>query len=135
MRRIKKRGRRFSMPEIALMPLIDMALTLLVIFMVAAPILQRGIRVDLPKGDTKEAQGKQELVVTITRDEKLFFNSYPLERKDLTATIKREMGGKDDLPVYIRADEKITYGRVIEIVDELKQSGIRFVAMSTRAVN
>ncbi len=135
MKRMRRRVKRFAMPEIVLTPLIDTALTLLVIFMVAAPILQRGIKVDLPKGDTKEAQGKQDLIVTITKDNKLFFNSSPVAKKDLLSTVKRELGVRDDLPVYVRADESISYGKVIEIVDELKRSGVKYIAMSTRAIN
>ena len=120
------------MPEIVLTPLIDTALTLLVIFMVAAPILQRGIKVELPKGNSKEIDGKQELVVTITKDYKLYFNSFPVEQKNLVNAVKKEM--RDDVPVYVRADETISYGKVIEVVDQLKQAGVRYVAMSTRAV-
>jgi hypothetical protein len=85
-----------------LTPLIDTALTLLVIFMVAAPVLQRGIKVDLPKGNSKEVKGKQELVVTITKDAKLFFNSFPVEKKKLASTVKKEFMGRDDEPVYVR---------------------------------
>jgi len=135
MKRTKRKVRKFVMPEVSLTPLIDTALTLLIIFMVTAPELQRGIKVDLPKGNSKEAQGKQELVVTVTKTSKLFFNSFPIERKDLCASVKKDMGNREDLPVYIRADEGIAYGKVIEIVDELKQAGIRYVAMSTRAIN
>ena len=135
MRRGKRKPKHFTMPEIVLTPLIDTALTLLVIFMVAAPVLQRGIKVDLPKGDSKEVKTKQEMVVTVTKNYEIFFNSFPVKQKELTATVKKEMGERDDIPVYIRADETINYGKVIEIVDELKRSGVRYVAMSTRAIN
>lgn len=135
MRRRKRKHKYFSMPEINLTPLIDTALTLLLIFMVAAPALQSGIKVDLPKGNSKEVKGKQDLVVTVTKNFKLFFNSFPVEKKDLAAAVKKEMGSMDDIPVYVRADEGISYGKVIEIVDELKQAGVRYVAMSTRAIS
>lgn len=134
MRKLRRKIKRFNLPEIMLTPLIDTALTLLVIFMVAAPVLHRGIKVDLPKGNSKEVKGKQDLVVTITKDSKLFFNSFPVEKSSLAATVKKEMLD-DQTPVYVRGDSSISYGRVIEIVDELKQSGVRYVAMSTRAAN
>lgn len=131
----KKRTRRFAMPEISLTPLIDTALTLLVIFMITAPMVQNGIKIDLPHGNSKEIGNQQELVVTMNKDEKLFFNSYPIKRSNLVESIKKAIAQHEDLPVYIRADESVAYGKVIEIVDELKIAGVKYVAMSTRAIS
>ncbi|MFH1644407.1 MAG: biopolymer transporter ExbD [bacterium] len=130
----KRRTRRFVMPEISLTPLIDTALTLLVIFMITAPMVQNGIKVDLPQGNSKEVGVQQDLVVTMNKDGKLFFNSYPIKRSSLVDSVKKALNQKEDFPVYIRADETISYGNVISIVDELKQAGVKYVAMSTRAI-
>jgi biopolymer transport protein TolR len=133
MRRSRKsRARRFCMPEISLTPLIDTALTLLVIFMVTAPMIHHGIKVNLPQGQSKESGREQELVVTMSRDGKIYFNSYPVEREDLVEGIKKSLLYREDTPVYVRADESITYGEVIKIVDTLKQAGVRFVSMATK---
>lgn len=134
MRSRKKRSKRFTLPEITLTPLIDTALTLLVIFMITAPMIQNGIKVDLPQGNSKEVGSQQELVVTMDKDGKLFFNSFPIDISKLVESVKDAMGERDDLPVYIRADDKVSYGKVIEIVDKLKFAGVRYVAMSTRAI-
>lgn len=133
--RVKKRKmRRFTMPELMLTPMIDTAFTLLVIFMVTAPMVQYGIKVDLPYGKSKEvASPQQELVVTMTKNDKLYFNSYPVEKETLADTVRKAMLGKEDFPVYVRADEGLEYGKVISIVDELK--GVtKVVALSTRDV-
>jgi len=130
----KRRSRRFKMPEISLTPLIDTALTLLIIFMVTAPMTQNSIKLDLPKGKSKEVGAEQEIVISVTRDNKLFFNSYPVDKDQLVVKVKDSLKNREDLPVYVRADEKVSYGRVIELVDELKQAGVQYVAMSTRAV-
>jgi biopolymer transport protein TolR len=133
MARIKKRSmRRAHMPEIALTPLIDVFCVLLVIFMIAAPMVQNGIRVDLPQGRSKEVGATQDLVVTLSKDKKLFFNSYPIKRSDLVSTVQKALAEKEETPIYVRADEAVSYGNVIEIVDELKMAGVRYVAMSTR---
>ena len=130
----KKRGHRFKMPEVSLTPLIDIALTLLIIFMITAPMVQNGIKVDLPQGDSKEVGKQQELVVAMSKDEKLFFNSYPIKKEDLVSSVQKALVQREDMPVYIRADESVAYGKVIEIVDKLKMAGVKFIAMSTRAV-
>lgn len=122
------------MPEVSLTPLIDTALTLLVIFMITAPMIQNGIKVDLPQGNSKEVGTQQELVVTLSKDGKLFFNSFPVENSLLVNTVKKAMGERLDLPVYIRADENVSYGTVIKIVDELKIAGVKYVAMSTKSI-
>jgi biopolymer transport protein ExbD len=122
------------MPEITLTPLIDSALTLLVIFMITAPMVQYGIRVDLPVNKSKEMNMQQEMVVTLNKDGKLYFNSYPVDKNTLIDSVKKEMGRRDDLPVYVRADKTVAYGQVVEIIDFLKQAGVRFVAMSTRSM-
>lgn len=128
----RKKRRLFSMPEITLTPLIDTALTLLVIFIVTTPMVQNGIKVDLPYGKSKEVGSQQEFVVTLNKNNELYFNSYPIKREELVAAVQKALAGSDDIPVYIRADETVSYGKVIEIVDELKQANVKYVAMSTR---
>jgi len=128
----RKRGKRYIMPEVSLTPLIDTALTLLVIFMVTAPMMQHGIKVDLPQGETKEAPKQQELVVVVTKDGKLFFNSFPVTKQTLIEKVKKEMGQGNDT-VHVRADKGVSYGSVIDIVDTLKGT-VPAVALSTRAV-
>lgn len=131
----KRRARKFVLPEVSLTPLIDTALTLLVIFMITAPMVQNGIKVDLPQGSSKEVGAQQELVVTLNKEGKLFFNSYPIERSVLVDTIKKALRGRQSAPVYVRADEVVAYGKVIEVVDELKVAGVKYVAMSTRGIS
>ena len=135
MGRIKKsrsRAKRFEMPEISLTPLIDTALTLLVIFMVTAPMVHYGIRINLPHGKSKEVGTEQEIVVTMSKNGKLFFNSYPIEKDELVSSVQKSLLYREETPVYVRADELISYGDVIKVVDTLKQAGVKFVAMSTR---
>lgn len=120
------------MPEISLTPLIDTALTLLVIFIVTAPMVQNGIQVNLPQGKSKETGNKQEFVVTMQKNGLLSFNSYPVEKEHLAEMVKKALINHEDDPVFVRADETVSYGKVIEIVDSLKQANVKYVAMSTR---
>ena len=135
MRRRKRRFKRVALPEVSLTPLIDTALTLLVIFIITVPAIQNGIKVDLPQGNSKEVGTQQELVVTLNKEGKLYFNSYPIDRRSLVDTVTKAMKTQEDRPVYVRADRTVSYGKVIEIVDELKVAGVKYVAMSTRSVH
>ncbi len=130
----RSRMSRLTMGEVSLVPLIDAFATLLVIFMVTAPMVQNSIKVDLPHGKSREVGVAQELVVTVSKEGKLFFNSYPVENKKLVDVVQKALHHKEDTPVFVRADEVVAYGKVIEIVDVLKQAGVKYVAMSTRPV-
>jgi len=79
--------------DISMTPLIDTALTLLIIFMITTPIIQNAIRVSLPKGESKEDEGgSQELIVYIDKDKHLFFNGQEHEQGELIELIKKHVG-------------------------------------------
>jgi len=129
---VKKRGSRVSIPDVSLTPLIDTALTLLVIFMITAPMVRYGIKVNLPHGTSQQVSDLQELAVTIDPEGKLYVNNRSIDKQDLARTVHAELAGQRDVPVYVRADRSISYGLVIEVVDILKRSGVHLVAMSTQ---
>jgi biopolymer transport protein ExbD len=75
---------------------------------------------------------KKEFVVTMQKNGLVSFNSYPVEKEQLVETVKKALINHEDEPVYVRADKAVSYGKVIEIVDSLKQANVKYVAMSTR---
>lgn len=109
-------------------PLVDVMLVLLVIFMVTAPMMQQGVEVNLPKATNAPLEGKSEqLVLSIDKEGKLFLgskNEIPLEQIGIKTKAvleaKREPNGK----VYIKADKAIDYGRVMEVMGRLYDSGV-----------
>jgi len=132
MRRSRSRRRqRMPMQDISLTPLIDTALTLLIIFMVATPMLHNAIRITLPKGEAKEAQAnKQEIVVYIDHDGKLFFNGTPIADQKLIDALQKELQNQSDRTVFVKADTQASYGKVFELVDQIKVvGGIKHVAL------
>ena len=126
--------RKHAWPELILTPLIDTFATLLVMFIITAPMVQNSIKVDLPFGKSKEVGATQELIVTLQKDGKIFFNNFPTNKQDLVTSIQKSLANKEDTPVFVKADRTLAYGKVIEIVDQLKEAGVRYVAMSTQAM-
>jgi len=131
-----QRRQRKTIAEISLTPLIDTALTLLVIFMITAPIMNNSIRVTLPKGQSREDAGaRQDLVVTIDKRGNLFFNGQPVATTDmLIGLIKKQVThNNEERTVFVQADEAVFYGKVLELVDNIKVvGGISYVALATK---
>lgn len=135
LRRMKNRGH--VVQEISMTPLVDVALTLLIIFMVATPMLQNVIKVELPSSRIDDgvpsSQTQQDLTVYIDKGRKMYLNGteYPLQTllKELKVLVKK---GKDEI-VFVKADQAVPYGIVIDLVDTIKVSGgIKYVALATK---
>lgn len=132
----RRRSRHTTMPEVNVIPLIDVSLMLLVVFMVTTPMLQHGIKVDLPQGQSQEAKGtKQELVVYIDKNSKLFLGDAEMTQDTLINSLKKKTKGNIDQTVFVKADRAVNYGKVIEVVDHIKcVGGIKYVALATHRV-
>ena len=132
--RFKRKKRDSKLPELSMNPLIDTALTLLIIFMVTTPMLQNSINVDLPKGKSQEDTGtKQELVINIDKEENIFFNNEKIELKELNQAIKNQIGDNLDQVVFVKGDESIKYGKLIDVVDSIKYiGGLKNVVLATK---
>lgn len=131
----RRRRHRHMINDIPLTPLIDTALTLLVIFMVTTPMIHNAIKVELPKGKVREDNSsKQELVVYVDRYGKLFFNDSAVRtEQELVVAIKNAAGSDPDRMVFVKGDQAASYGRIIELVDHLKDvGGIKYVVLATK---
>ncbi len=121
---------RRVLSEINVTPLVDVMLVLLVIFMVTAPMLQRGTDVQLPQAQHSEAKEQERLTLTLTREGRIYLNNEEVPRSALrdrlvAATRDRER------TVQFRGDARVQYGLVIEVMDTLKAAGIESVGMIT----
>ena len=116
--------------------LIDVALTLLVIFMVATPMLQNAIKVTLPRGNAQEDKPQQqanELIVFIDKNGDFYINKEKVAKADFIAQIKKAVGNDQEKTVYVQADTAVSYGTVVELVDDIKfVGGIKYVALATQ---
>jgi len=121
------RHRRFTpMSEINVTPLVDVMLVLLIIFMITAPLLQVGVPVDLPKTSAQQVGGKDEpLVVTVNAKDEIFLGETKHETEELREKLKAVYAEKPDQRVFIRGDKSINYGRMMEVMGVVIDSGFR----------
>jgi len=119
-----RRGRGRGFGEINVTPLGDVMLVLLVVFMVTAPLLSTGLRVELPNVEATEAPVKDtKLVVTVTKDEKVFFGE-----DDVTSTVEGVLATnpriQKEKELYIRADKNVRYAAVARVVAAARAAGV-----------
>jgi biopolymer transport protein TolR len=131
------RGRRL-MGEINVVPYIDVMLVLLIIFMITAPLLTQGVKVDLPKAGAEplEAQRLQPLVLSVDRNGRLYLNvgadpQAPLDEATVLARATATLRHDPDTQVLVKADSAVAYGRVVQAMVVLQQAGARKVGFIT----
>jgi biopolymer transport protein ExbD len=121
-----------SLSEINVTPLVDVILVLLIIFMVTAPMMTRGIDVKLPRTESGADATEQRLIVSVDRDNTVYLNDRPVNLNLLTDRLKTEMKRTGLDFVFLRADQEVPYGRVMLVMDQIKKSGADRVGMVTQ---
>jgi biopolymer transport protein TolR len=124
-----------SLAEINIVPLVDVVLVLLIIFMITAPVLQSGIEVDLPKTKTVKEISVARLVVTIDRAQRIYLGDKPVNIHDLGNLIRAQSSDAAHQVVYLRADETVPFGSFTTVIDALRQAGIENVSIVTRPLS
>ncbi|HUG42880.1 MAG TPA: biopolymer transporter ExbD [Acidobacteriota bacterium] len=125
-------GTRPSLAEINIAPLVDVVLVLLIVFMVTAPILQTGIEVRLPQTRTvASVDPEQRAVVTISREDVLFYRADRIHFSELGERLRMEVGDSG-LPIFLQADEDVRWKTIVAVVDEIRMSGYERISLVTR---
>jgi len=135
-----RKNRRFRstkkhLADLSMTPLIDVALTLLIMFMVATPIIHNAIKVTLPQGQAQEISNnsKDELIVFIDKNGDFYIDTLKINKSDIIGHLKKIVGDNLEKTVYVKADTSVSYGTVLELVDEIKFiGGIKYVALATQ---
>ncbi|MEK6617531.1 MAG: biopolymer transporter ExbD [Nitrospirota bacterium] len=126
----ESRHRRF-LAEINVIPLVDVVLVLLVIFMVTAPMLYRGMDIKLPTSTSNTIRPEERIILTIERDQKLYMDKDPVSVRQLEFKLKMFKQRNAEVAVYLRADRDVPYGTVVQVMDGVKRSGIEKLGMVT----
>ena len=134
----QRRQKLRPMSEINVVPYIDVMLVLLIIFMVTAPLLMQGVKVDLPEAatDPVENQDPEPLIVSINAGGELFLNLGAGQQQVLSlATVKQRvsvvMRRSPDKPVLVWGDRAVPYGQVVSLMAALQEAGAPSVGLVT----
>jgi biopolymer transport protein TolR len=126
------------MSEINVVPYIDVMLVLLIIFMITAPLLSQGVKVDLPQvpSEPMPPTDKEPVVVSVDAVGNFFVNYGDNQDKPVTATVLASrinalIKYQPDIPVFVKGDTSVSYGRVVELMALLQSAGVDGVGLVT----
>ena len=128
------------MSEINVVPYIDVMLVLLVIFMITAPLLTQGVKVDLPQAPAEPLENVDQEPLVVTVDAQgLFYVNYgdnqedPIDPRTLLTRVSALLRYRPGLPVVVRGDKDVSYGNVVAVMTLLQQAGAPSVGLMTES--
>jgi biopolymer transport protein TolR len=133
----RARGRRVSttLAEINVIPLVDVMLVLLIIFMVAAPMLQRGVEVSLPQARRSAEIASERLFIDVPfsfkQDRRVFLLKEPIRLEVLAERIRQRLVNRSDKQVFVRSDSRLEVQALIDVLDALKAGGVQNAGIVT----
>ncbi|MEW5984003.1 MAG: biopolymer transporter ExbD [Acidobacteriota bacterium] len=119
--------------DINVTPLVDVMLVLLIIMMLVAPMLQKGVDVKLPlaSNSTDKPETQEQTVVAVTADKRLYLNGIPIREDDLRVQIDAVLENKKEKLVLIKGDEDAPYGTIMSVMDRLREAQIENIGLVT----
>ena len=133
----RARGRRVSttLAEINVIPLVDVMLVLLIIFMVAAPMLQRGVEVALPQASRSDPVASERLFIDVPlsyrKDRRVYLLKEPIQIDVLAERVRQRLVNRSDKQVFVRSDNKLDVQALIDVLDALKAGGVQTAGIVT----
>ncbi len=123
-RTLRSRHAGTVLGDINVTPLVDVVLVLLLVFMVTAPMMSRGIDVSLPVANQQDIAPEDRITVSVNARGTVFIGSQPVAIPLLEEQLRGRLQGQATRVVYLRADRALQYGKVIEVVDIMKHAGV-----------
>ena len=128
-----KAGAQMAAPNV--IPMADIMLVLLIIFMVVTPMLQKSLPVDMARvNNAKEMQDADKddaIIVAVTRDGTIYLKNTKITKEDITGQIKDMLSARLDKTVYVKSDARAKYGDVVAVVDEIRSAGVDQLGLLT----
>ena len=137
---MERTRRRKQMAEINVVPLIDVMLVLLIVFMITAPLITQGIKVDLPQADAEPVENSEELslVVSINAEGNYFISlgeeddPEPVALELIQDNVAKIITQNPAVPVFVEADQSVNYGLVTRLMSTLAQAGVEDIHLITQ---
>ncbi|MCL2673024.1 MAG: biopolymer transporter ExbD [Alphaproteobacteria bacterium] len=132
--RLRKRVSSRYMARMDMTPMVDVMFSMLVLFMVTAPMITTGIPLDLPSADNRPLEeGDAALNISFNREGVIFIGEEAVEPENLVAKIRAIRGANPNVRVIISADRTVSYGQVIELMGRLRSAGYTQIGLKTDA--
>ena len=123
------------MSDINVTPFVDVMLVLLIIFMVTAPMMTHGVKVDTPQTTHQQMDvDEKALVISIDASQHVFINNYQLNASEVREKLPTILDVKHTSDVYLKADKSLPYGLVMDVMAQIKDAGIEKIGMVTEPV-
>ncbi len=130
--RSNRRGKYRPLAEINVTPFVDVMLVLLIVFMVTAPLLVPGVKVDLPNSSAKPlSQDAKPIQITLDHSGAIFLQQTKLSAEELIPKLLAISNGRKDMRIYIRGDERLSYGSVMAVIGDISGAGFTKVALQS----
>ena len=124
-------GNKEVKSDINVVPLVDVCLVLLVIFMVVTPLLQKGVAVILPEASYAAKKPEVKITLTVKKDETIFLEMDQVPKSDLHLRLKKLFEARVEKSLYIKADTTLNYQVIMDIMDICQQAGLEGVGLMT----
>ncbi|MGA0333443.1 MAG: ExbD/TolR family protein [Kiritimatiellia bacterium] len=118
--------------EINLTPLMDLTFILLITFIITFPLLESGLPVSLPKAAGTPIEDQDTVTVTVNAQGSWFFDKRAVNREQFVSELKYLKASRPDAVILLRGDEGLAYGRLIEVMQVLKENGIQKISLVTQ---
>jgi biopolymer transport protein TolR len=123
---------RNTLSEINVTPMVDVMLVLLIIFMVTAPLIQQGVKVNLPETRAAPVEAKEKkLVLSIDAQNQVYLGEAPVPMNELEDKLRANAKAQEDKEIFLHADKTIPYGTVVEVMAAAQRAGVANVGMIT----
>ena len=130
----RRRARKRPLSEINVTPLVDVMLVLLIVFMITAPMLAAGMKVELPQANAAQPlDPKEPVVITLQKDGKLFIGKDEISRDGIVQAVRAKLGTEQDRAIHLRGDRDVAYGEMVTLMDKLAANGFAKVALLANA--
>jgi len=131
----RRRKREFDLElvsDINVTSLVDVMMTLLIIFIIVAPMIEQGIDVTLPTADPKRIDVSEVVSIMVTENDRIYLEGQRVTLEELEDRLSSMHAARPETPVLVKADTDLVYGSVIDVLNAVRGAGITRLAMATK---